>query len=500
MVGSEPTAVCSIQSPATTYERMMYQIFKKLFLVFLCLCLLSSFVFAADYEDGGVSFSGDGIIGLSSSDDCLEYFTSCLASTFSLPSDSSSNVPFSIGASFSYKEVVAGNVKHGALKAVDSVGSSSDGFVLSGSDFRYDQLYFSPSNAGSATVTLSPVPSDSSFAFLNPNLGTVSYSISDDIATVTINMSDEQYETYQSLITDPSAQTVVALTVSGSGSSLTRANLSLGYSSFEAAPEKPFVPPITDMQGLHGYRDASASASRWNTYNQYIGICETVMTLTNQGETGSVITGESDADAISADVLASLGYNGYSWKVVNGQIVFESGAAGGSWLDMLFRYSTYDYYWASRLWSDDVSGSWFGAISSNFSYLNFRVNQILDVLANDEDLAIKDATTPEREWVKDYFSGSGDKADSDKYDKLNNTGSAFKDAFAGAPDSSIADGFTAVDNNGYEFWSQGVSDDINGNNASSSGASRALAYVPPEQRIIDAYSENWAQIVGGYYD
>ena len=479
---------------------MMYQILKKLLLVLLCLSLLSSFAFAADYEDGGVSFSGDGIIGLSSSDDCIEYFFSCLVPSVSLSSDSSSNVPFSIGASFSYKEAVGGKVKHGALNAVESVDSSSNGTVLAGSDFRYEQLYFYPSNAGSATVTLSPVPSDASFAFLNPDLGTVSYSISDDIATVTINMSDEQYQTYQSLISDPSSQTVVSLTVSGSGSSLTRAKLSLGYSSFEAAPDKPFVPPTNDMQGLHGYRDASVSASRWKTYNEYIGIWETVFTLINQGETGPALTSEADADSISADVLASLGYNGYSWKVVNGQIDFKSGAAGGSWLDMIFRYSTYDYYWASRLWSDDVSGSWFGAISSNFSYLNFRVNQILDVLANDEDLAIKDATTPEREWVKDYFSGSGDKADAGKYDKLNNTGSAFKDAFAGAPDSSIADGFTAVNDNGYDFWSQGVSDDINGNTASSSGVFRGTAYVPPEQRIVDAYSENWAQIVGGYYD
>jgi hypothetical protein len=478
---------------------MIYQIFKKLLLVFLCLCLLSSFVFAADYEDGGVSFSGDGIIGLSSSDDCFEYFISCLTSSPSFLLDSSSNVPFSIGASYSYKEVIGSNVKHGALNAVDSVGSSSDGVILAGSDFRYEQLYFYPSNAGSATVTLSPVPSDSSFAFMNPNLGTVSYSISDDIATVTINMNDEQFQLYQSL-TDPSSQTVVALTVSGSASSLTRANLSLGYSSFEAAPEKPFVPPSNDMQGLHGYRDASASVSRWKTYNEYIGIWETVMSLTNQGETGPALSGECDADALSADVLASLGYNGYSWKVDNDQIVFKSGAVGGSWLDMIFRYSTYDYYWGIRLWSNDVSGSWFGAISDNFSYLNFRVNQILDVLANDEDLAIKDATTSEREWVKDYFSGSGDKADSVKYDKLNNTGSAFKDAFAGAPDSSIADGFTAINDNGYVFWSQGVSDDINGNNASFSGVSRASAYVPPEQRIVDAYSENWAQIVGGYYD
>lgn len=477
---------------------MMFQILKKLLIVILCLSLLFSFVFAADYEDDGVIFSGDGIIGLSSSSVCLEYFISSLASN--LVFDSSSNVPFSIGASYSYKTIISGDVKHGALNAIDSVGSSSDGVLTSGADFRYEQLYFYPSNPGSATVTLSPVSSDSSFAFLNPNLGTVSYSISGDTATVTISMSDEQYQTYQSLITDPSSQTVVALTVSGSGSSLTRANLSLGYSSFESAPAMPFVPPTNDMQGLHGFRDASVTASRWKTYNEYIGIWETVMLLTNQGVSGSALTGEADADSISADVLASLGYNGYSWEVVNDQIVFKSGAAGGSWLDMIFRYSTYDYYWASRLWADDVSGSWFGAISDNFSYLILRVNQILDVLANDEDLAIKDSTTAEREWIKDYFSGSGDKADAGKYDKLNNTGSAFKDVFAGAPDSSIADGFTAINDNGYVFWSQGVSDDINGNSVSSSSASRAPAYVPPDQRIVDAYSQNWAQIVGGFYD
>ena len=475
----------------------MYQILKKLLLVLLCLSLLSSFVFAADYEVGGVSFSGDGIIGLSSSDYCLEYFISCLAVNPSLFSDSSSNVPFSIGASFSYKEVIGGNVKHGALNAVDSVGASSDGTVLAGSDFRYEQLYFYPSNAGSATVTLSPVPSDTSFAFLNPNLGSVSYSISDDIATVTINMSDEQYQTYQSLITDPSAQTVVSLSVSGSGSSLTRAKLSLGYSSFDFAPEKPFIPPINDMQGLHGYRDASVLASRWKTYNDYIGIWETVMILTNQGETGSALTGESDADAISADVLASLGYNGYSWKVDNGQIVFKSGAAGGSWLDMIFRYSTYDYYWGSRLWSNDVSGSWFGAISDNFSYLNFRVNQILDVLANDEDLAIKDATTSEREWVKDYFSGSGDKADSSKYNILDSDGHALKDFLTPSESASMSDALSAVESQGYSFWSENVYQDIN--QASSTSTVGLCDDVPWEEQIHDLYSDH-VGLIGRAFD
>lgn len=205
---------------------------------------------------------------------------------------------------------------------------------------------------------------------------------------------------------------------------------------------------------------------------------------------------------VQQDMIASLTVQKWQWKInpetgLPAFNVFET--YKGTWSDMIYRTSVYNYFWGEKLWGNDVSGSWYGSISSSFSYLNYRVNQILEVLANDEDLQIKDATTEERNWVKDYFNGSGDKADSSKYDDLNDTGSAFKDAFAGAPDSSIADGFTAVNDNGYEFWTQGVSDDINGN-TSSSGASRAPAFVPPEQRIVDAYSENWAQIVGGYYD
>lgn len=475
----------------------MYQILKKLFLVLLCLSLLSSFVFAADYEDGGVSFSGDGIIGLSSSDVCLEYFISCLAACPSLLSDSSSNVPFSIGASYSYKEVIGSNVKHGALNAVDSVGSSSDGVILSGSDFRYEQLYFYPSNAGSATVTLSPVPSDSSFAFMNPDLGTVSYFISDDIATVTINMTDEQYQAYQSLITDPSAQTVVSLTVSGSGSSLARAKLSLGYSSFEAAPEKPFVPPNTTMQGFQGSRSALANSTEWVTYNQYIGVQHVIMDLTTTDANGNSVTGKGHGDDLVSEAAAGLAYNGWSWKIVNGSIVFNSGAVAGSWLDMIFRYSTYDYYWGNRLWSNDVSGSWFGAISDNFSYLNFRVNQILDVLANDEDLAIKDATTPERDWVKNYFSGSGDKADSSKYNSLNSDGQALKDFLTPSESASMSDALSAVESQGYSFWSENVYQDIN--QVSSTATVGLGDDVPWEEQINDLYSEHVA-LIGGAFD
>lgn len=440
----------------------MYQILKKLLLVILCLSLLSSFAFADDLTIlEGEEFNTFGTLS------AADYGVSSV---------------------------------QWAASFVFQFGIESHNFSLSSSSpsdsVRLDQAYSDCRN----TATTIAIPAGTLTVNFFTNIASatssnsgVSVSKSGNTLTVVsdgtsspISVNVKMYSDFPSLM---DFTVSASFTPSGSGGG-------------ESGGGGVFVPPVTDMNGLHGVRQALSTATNWSTYNQYIGTQQIVMELTNKGATGEAITGESTSDFISADVLAALGFNGWSWSVDSetGSLKFKSGSPGGTWLDMIFRYLTYDYYWGTRLWVDDVSGSWFGSISSSFSYLNFRVNQILDVLANDEDLAIKDATTPEREWVKDYFTGSGDKADSGKYDKLNNTGSAFKDAFAGAPDSSIADGFNAVNDNGYEFWSQAVSDDINGNSSSSSGGSRAPAYVPPDQRIVDAYSENWAQIVGGYYD
>ena len=159
---------------------------------------------------------------------------------------------------------------------------------------------------------------------------------------------------------------------------------------------------------------------------------------------------------------------------------------------------TYDYFWTDRLWSNSVSGSWYGAISDNFAYLNFRVNQILDVLANDEDLAIKDATTPEREWVKGYFTGSGDKADSSKYNSLNSDGQALKDFLTPSESASMSDALAAVESQGYSFWSESVYQDIN--QTSSTATTNLGDDVPWEEQINDLYSEHVASIWGAFYD
>lgn len=259
-----------------------------------------------------------------------------------------------------------------------------------------------------------------------------------------------------------------------------------------------YTPGYSDMNGFHGVRQALSTATEWSTYNQYIGVQDVVMELTNKGVSGPAITGESTSDFITADVMAGIGFNGWSWKIEDGTIKFSSGAPGGSWLDMIFRYLTYDYFWADRLWSNSVSGSWYGAISDNFAYLNFRVNQILDVLANDEDLAIKDATTSEREWVKDYFTGSGDKADSSKYNSLNSDGQALKDFLTPSESASMSDALAAVESQGYSFWSESVYQDIN--QTSSTATTNLDDDVPWEEQINDLYSEHVASIWGAFYD
>ena len=286
---------------------------------------------------------------------------------------------------------------------------------------------------------------------------------------------------------------------SGFVSSTSASASGYSFSSSGSTPDPdPVTPPSHTMQGMqNGQRWVLYDRSEWKTYNQYIGFYNTIATGKNTLTDGTNVDVEKDLGWVSIDTLAELGYNAYSWTIdpETKALKFSSGALSSSWLDMIWKYQTYNFYWGLQLMTNQTDGSsWFDMISTDFSYLNYRVNQLFEVLSNDEDLEIKNATDEERNWVQDYFTGSGDKADSSKYDDLNNTGSAFKDAFAGAPDTSIADGFTAVNDNGYSFWSQEVSNDING------AGSVSTFSLDPSQQIVDAYSDNWEQIVGGYYD
>lgn len=426
---------------------MMYQILKKLLIVILCLSVLSSFAFAAAEPSPSVVVQWNKKLGSSNK-----------SGSFNID-----------GASPSSSESGTGIV------------SFTSGSV-------------SVDNSASSTTVFQLSPVSANFSASTTSKGfSVSSSVSDGVATISVVSSANR------------DSNLCGINFSGSGVTITQSSFSASGYSFTSGGGS-VNPPVDEYAGtgsMFGWTGTTLFTLRFvegqhwytlGTGSDRVGHLDVVVATTEA---------EMPGYYARTSMLASLTYQKWKWAIdqQTGLPKFSvMQEQQGTWADMIYRTSVYNYFWGSKLWNNDVSGSWYGSISTDFSYLNFRVNQILDVLANDEDLAIKDATTPEREWVKGYFSGSGDKADSDKYDKLNNTGSAFKDAFAGAPDSSIADGFTAVNDNGYEFWSQGVSDDINGNTASSSGASRAPAYFPPEQRIVDAYSENWAQIVGGYYD
>lgn len=343
-------------------------------------------------------------------------------------------------------------------------------------------------SAGTTTFELSPVSSDFSCSTTSSGYS-IYYTVSGSTATITIDSDGTASSALMGF--DINSSYVNYLGSGGvTGYSYTASSSSGG------SEETPATPPSNTMQGLlNGVRYIQATASQWRTYNQYIGFYEAVMSGQVTLSDGSSVDANVDYTGLQGDFFASIYYNAYSWKVgENGELVFNSGTAGSNWLDMIWKYLTYDYYWGTRLWSNDTSGSWYGDIKSSFSYLNYRVNQIFEVLANDEDLKIKDATDEEREWVQDYFENGTDIADSEKYDKLNGTTSAFKDLFSGAPDSSIADGFSAVNDNGYDFWSKSVSDEIN-------GASIASIYSDdPDLQIVDFYSENFAKIVGGSDD
>lgn len=436
----------------------MYQVLKKLLLVLLCLALLSSFAFADDLTIlEGEDFNTFGNLtaadyGVNSVEWAATFNVTLNGSAESCPISSSSPT-YSNSA---YNPFIRVN------RVIITIPSGT--FVASG---PYDGC-FSGASTSAAGVTVSASGN--------------SLTVVSDGSTAPINVSFS------------SSQATANLTFSGS---FTPSSSGGGEGGGGTEPEDPYA----GTGSMFGWTGKTLFTLRFvEGQHWYIN-------GTGDGRVGhlDVVVGTTEAEMpgyyARTSMLAVLTYQKWKWSIdkKTGLPAFSVMAEQqGSWADMLYRTSVYNYFWGSKLWSNDVSGSWYGSISSDFSYLNFRVNQILDVLANDEDLVIKDATTPERNWVKDYFSGSGDKADSSKYDDLNDTGSAFKDAFAGAPDSSIADGFTAVNDNGYDFWSQEVSNDING--VSSSGTIRAPAYVPPEQRIVDAYSENWAQIVGGYYD
>lgn len=217
----------------------------------------------------------------------------------------------------------------------------------------------------------------------------------------------------------------------------------------------------------------TSTSTQWKTYNEYIG--EYVTTVTTTGDSKS-FSGPADSFFVSA--LAALTYDDWSWGVgEDGKMYFSPPAfAEGSWLDNIWRMDVYLYYNLAN------QTGWFGGVNDRLDTLNARVLQILSVLANDEDVKIKDATTEQRTWIQNYFEGDHGGATSNNFTALNDSFNEVTGQFQS--DFSISDigqifASTSYDNQlWYFFWSSSVSNDVNGVSRGGFSGGKAPARAP----------------------
>lgn len=423
---------------------MICQILKKLLIVFLCLSLLSSFVFASAAPSPSVVVQWNKKLGSNNK-----------SGSFNID-----------GASPSSSESGTGIV------------SFTSGSV-------------SVDNSASSTTVFQLSPVSANFSASTSSKGfSVSSSVSNGVATISVVSSADR------------SSNICGIDFSGSGVTITQSSFSAsGYSYTTSGGSLPEPDdPFAGTGSMFGWTGKTIFGLQTNTMEKWF------IDGTGEARVGHLDATYNYSDAVSVpgywvmqNMVASLTIQKWQW-----QIKPETGLPAfnvdetykGTWSDMIYRTSVYNYFWGNKLWNNDVSGSWYGSISSDFSYLNFRVNQILDVLANDEDLAIKDATTSEREWVKDYFSGSGDKADSSKYNSLNSDGQALKDFLTPSESASMSDALSAVESQGYIFWSENVYQDINqGSSTASVGLGDDVLW---EEQINDLYSDHVALIWGAF--
>lgn len=218
----------------------------------------------------------------------------------------------------------------------------------------------------------------------------------------------------------------------------------------------------------------TSTSTQWKTYNEYIG--DYVTTVTTTGDSKS-FSGPADSFFVSA--LAALTYDDWSWGVgEDGKMYFSPPAfAEGSWLDNIWRMDVYLYYNLAN------QTGWFGGVNDRLDTLNARVLQILSVLANDEDVKIKDATTDHRNWITDFFEGenTGKPTTSDNdavNDSMNTLKDQFQSSYTAGDIGSIFTGNSYDNNIWYTFWSQPVFNDVNGISRGGFGGGKAPARVP----------------------
>lgn len=218
----------------------------------------------------------------------------------------------------------------------------------------------------------------------------------------------------------------------------------------------------------------TSTSTQWKTYNDYIG--EYVTTVSTTGESKS-FSGPADSFFVSA--LAALSYDDWSWGVgEDGKMYFSPPSfAEGSWLDNIWRMDVYLYYNLAN------QTGWFGGVNNRLDTLNARVLQILSVLANDEDVKIKDATTDHRNWITDFFEGenTGKPTTSDNdavKDSINTVKEQFQTSYSVGDIGSIFSGNSYDNNIWYTFWSQPVFNDVNGLSRGGFGGSSTYSLSP----------------------
>lgn len=230
----------------------------------------------------------------------------------------------------------------------------------------------------------------------------------------------------------------------------------------------------------------TSTSTQWQTYNQYIG--EYVTTVSSSGDSKS-FSGPADSFFVSA--LAALSYDDWSWGVgEDGKMYFSPPAfAEGSWLDNMWRMDVYLYYNLAN------QTGWFGGVNNRLDTLNARVLQILSVLANDEDVAIKDATTDHRNWITDFFQGdnTGKPTTSDNdavKNSINTVKEQFQTSYTVGDIGSIFSGNSYDNNIWYTFWSQSVFNDVNGLSRGGFGGSSTYSLSP--DRSLSSWSSQYS--------
>lgn len=248
---------------------------------------------------------------------------------------------------------------------------------------------------------------------------------------------------------------------------------------------------------LPGIKSGADNLSTINTYTKSsydrLGNISTVVSwMKDNWPSGGGSGGSAWTSTQASNVSASVALIEAFTKSTSGNV-----AAGNVWLEGISDKVSTEATLKTRASESTVSSidSKLDSFKSQLDMIASAADNLSYVYADDDAQDMKPYLEDESAWLLDYVSGSDrDRVTASDFTQFSNAGSSFKKIFAGAPEQSISNSYDIVKDNSFYFWSQVVSDKING------GASVSTYSDDPSQRIVDAYSENWAQIVGGYCD